>query len=231
VGPIYVTGHRNPDTDTVAAAIGYAELGRRLHPAEEYLPVRLGDCNAQTRWVIERSGAPEPEFLPHVMPRACDVMKTTFPITTDDEPIREAGLAMAHADLEVVPVVDDTGALTGVLTERALARRYVRETRHTSTLEEAPTRVTAVVSALGGELLTGEDRRLSGRVWVHSMDVESRSGISPGDVVVVGDRSEAQLRAIELGAALVVISNCPQLNNPCNGWNPTPIRLLVWDGA
>jgi len=207
VGPIYVTGHRNPDTDTVAAAIGYAELGRRLHPAEEYLPVRLGDCNAQTRWVIERSGAPEPEFLPHVMPRACDVMKTTFPITTDDEPIREAGLAKAHADLEVVPVVDDTGALTGVLTERALARRYVRETRHTSTLEEAPTRVTAVVSALGGELLTGEDRRLSGRVWVHSMDVESRSGISPGDVVVVGDRSEAQLRAIELGAALVVISN------------------------
>jgi len=134
-------------------------------------------------------------------------MKTPFPIPTDDEPIREAGLAMAHADLEVVPVVDDTGALTGVLTERALARRYVRETRHTSTLEEAPTRVTAVVSALGGELLTGEDRRLSGRVWVHSMDVESRSGISPGDVVVVGDRSEAQLRAIELGAALVVISN------------------------
>jgi manganese-dependent inorganic pyrophosphatase len=207
VGPIYVTGHRNPDTDTVAAAIGYAELGRRLHPGEEYVPVRLGECNAQTRWVIERSGAPEPEFLPHVMPRACDVMKTTFPITTDDEPIREAGLAMAHADLEVVPVVDDAGALTGVLTERALARRYIRETRHTSTLEEAPTRVSAVLSALGGELLTGEDSRLSGRVWVHSMDVESRSGISPGDVVVVGDRSEAQRLAIELGAALVVISN------------------------
>jgi manganese-dependent inorganic pyrophosphatase len=134
-------------------------------------------------------------------------MKTTFPITKHDEPIREAGLAMAHADLEVVPVVDETGALTGVLTERALARRYVRETRHTSTLEEAPTRVSAVLSALGGELLTGEDRQLSGRVWVHSMDVESPSGISAGDVVVVGDRSEAQRLAIELGAALVVISN------------------------
>ena len=69
MGPIYVTGHRNPDTDTVAAAIGYAELKRRLDPGVEYLPVRLGDCNAQTRWVIERSGAPEPEFLPHVLPR------------------------------------------------------------------------------------------------------------------------------------------------------------------
>ena len=207
MGPIYVTGHRNPDTDTVAAAIGYAELKRRLDPGEEYLPVRLGDCNAQTRWVIERSGAPEPEFLPHVLPRVCDVMKTTFPITSHDEPIRDAGLAMAHADLEVVPIVDGAGALTGVLTERALARRYVRETRRTSTLEEAPTRVSAVVTALQGELLTGEDRKLSGRVWVHSMDVESPSGISEGDVVVVGDRSEAQQLAIELGAALVVISN------------------------
>ena len=58
MAPIYVTGHRNPDTDSIASAIGYAELKRRLDPDNEYVPVRLGDCNAQTRWLLERSGAP-----------------------------------------------------------------------------------------------------------------------------------------------------------------------------
>jgi manganese-dependent inorganic pyrophosphatase len=204
---IYVTGHRNPDTDSIASAIGYAELKGRLDPDNDYVPVRLGDINAQTRWVLEHSGAPEPELLEHVMLRACDVMQTSFPITGQDEPIREAGLAMAATDLELVPIVDDHGALTGVLTERALARRYIRESRRTSTLQEAPTYVHAVVAVLEGELVTGEDRQLSGRVWVHSMDVATPSGISAGDVAVIGNRSDAQRLAIELGAALIVTSN------------------------
>ena len=205
--PIYITGHRNPDTDSIASAIGYAELKRRLDLDNDYVPVRLGDVNAQTRWVLERSGAPEPELLPHVMLRACDVMQTSFPVTGQDEPIREAGLAMAATDLELVPIVDQDGALTGVLTERALARRYIRESRRTSTLQEAPTYVHAVVEVLEGRLVAGEDRQLSGRVWVHSMDVKTPSGISEGDVAVVGNRSDAQRLAIDLGAALVVTSN------------------------
>jgi manganese-dependent inorganic pyrophosphatase len=204
---IYVSGHRNPDTDSIASAIGYAELRNRLDPENEYVPVRLGDCNAQTTWLLERSDAAEPTFLPHIMPRARDVMRARFPISGQDDPIREAGLAMTKADLELVPIVDHSGALSGVLTERALARRYIRETRRTSTLEEAPTYISAIVAVLEGELVVGEDRQLSGRVWVHSTDAERKSGISDGDVVVVGNRTDAQLLAIELGAALLVISN------------------------
>jgi manganese-dependent inorganic pyrophosphatase len=207
VPPIYVTGHRNPDTDSIAAAIGYAELKRRLDPRNEYVPVRLGECNAQTRWVLERSEAPEPDFLPHVLLRASDVMRTSFPSTDQDEPIREAGLAMARADLELVPIVDADGTLTGVVTERALARRYIRETRQASTLEDAPTYVQAVAEVLEGELVCGEDRQLAGRVWVQSMDPTTASGISEGDVVVVGNREDAQRLAINLGAALLVLSN------------------------
>ena len=204
---IYVTGHRNPDTDSIAAAIGYAELKRRVDRTNEYVPVRLGELNAQTRWVLDRSGAKEPEFLPHVMLRASDVMQTSFPTTGEDEAIREAGLAMARANLELVPIIDAGGALTGVVTERALARRYIRESRQTSSLEDAPTSVRAVVDVLEGRLVAGDDKWLAGRVWVHAMDVASPSGISDGDVVVVGNRTDAQRLAIELGAALVVTSN------------------------
>jgi manganese-dependent inorganic pyrophosphatase len=207
VATIYVTGHRNPDTDSIASSIGYAELRRRLDPNNEYVPVRLGDTNPQTNWLLERSGAPEPRFLAHVLMRACDVMHTDFPVIGQDEPIRQAGIALSRAELELVPVVDDTGALTGVVTERALARRYVRESRHTSTLQDAPTYVHAIVDVLDGELLTGEDELLEGRVWVHAMDVGTPSGIRDGDVVVVGNREDSQRLAISLGAALLVLSN------------------------
>jgi manganese-dependent inorganic pyrophosphatase len=204
---IYVTGHRNPDTDSIASAIGYAELKRRLDTANEYRPVRLGDLGAQTRWVLERSGAPQPDLLTHVMLRASDVMQTEFPVTGQDEPIRDAGLAMARASLGLVSIVDGDGALVGVVDERALARRYIRESRQTSTLRDAPTLVSAIVDVLEGTLVTGEDKRLAGRVWVHAMDVRAPSGISEGDVVVIGNRSDAQRLAIELGAALLVTSN------------------------
>jgi manganese-dependent inorganic pyrophosphatase len=203
---IYVTGHRNPDADSIASAIGYAELKGRLDTRNTYVAVRLGECNAQTRWLLERSATKQPQFLPHVMVRACDVMQSNFPVATLQAPIREAGLEMARAGLEIVPVVDDDGALAGVLTERALARRFIRETREASTLQDAPTRVSAIVDVLGGKLITGDDEPLTGRVWVHSMD-PTRSGASHGDVVVVGNRSNAQHLAIERGAQLLVLSN------------------------
>jgi len=204
--PIYVTGHRNPDADSIASAIGYAELKGRLDTRNDYTAVRLGACNAQTRWLLERSGVPQPQFLPHIMIRAYDVMQRNFPIASESAPVREAGLAMARAGLELVPVVDADGALAGVVTERSLAHRYIRETRDTSTLQDAPTQVGAIVDVLDGKLLIGEDIALSGRVWVQAMDL-TRTGISEGDVVVVGNRTDAQRMAIEKGAKLIVLSN------------------------
>src|SRR5215218_4713079 len=117
---VYVTGHRNPDTDSIAAAIGYAELKRRVDTSNEYVPARLGDLNEQTSWVLERSGADEPVFLPHIMLRVRDVMRHEFPVADCDAPVREVGLTMANEGLELVPIVEDDGALAGVLTERAL---------------------------------------------------------------------------------------------------------------
>jgi manganese-dependent inorganic pyrophosphatase len=204
---IYVSGHRSPDTDSIASAIGYAELKRRLDPHNDYVPVRLGDVNVQTRWVLEHSGVPEPEFLPHAMLRVCDVMREGFPVARQEQPVRAVGLAMAGENLDLMPIVDREGALVGVVTERALARRYIRESREVSSLVDAPTAVSAVVDVLEGELVCGEQREIAGRVWAQSMDVRSPSRIAAGDVVVAGDRPEAQRLAIERGAALLVTSN------------------------
>jgi manganese-dependent inorganic pyrophosphatase len=203
---IYVTGHRNPDTDSVASAIGYAELMRRVDPRNEYVPVRLGDVNTQTRWVLERAGVPEPELLPHVMLRVQDVMRSDFPLAEHTEPVRVVGRMMAREDLDLVPIVRD-GVLAGVMTERALARRYIRESREASQLD-APTKVSAIVSVLEGELISGADGEVSGEVWVMAMDIRSLpSEIGPGDVAVVGNRPDAHRAALELGVGLLVTTN------------------------
>jgi manganese-dependent inorganic pyrophosphatase len=207
VSVIYVTGHRNPDTDSIAAAIGYAELKGRLDPSTHYVPVRLGELNAQTRWALEQSGATQPDYLPHVYLRVRDVMRTEFRTAGVNEPVRAVGLAMAGGHLDLMPIVDEHGALAGVVTERALARRYIRESREVSSLVDTPTSVSAVVSVLEGRQVAGEDRSVAGRVWAHSMDPATQSRISEGDVVVVGDRVDAQRLAIAKGAALLITSN------------------------
>ena len=203
---IYVTGHRNPDADSIASAIGYAELKNRLDRRNTYVPVRLGEPNPQTAWLLEQSGAPAPEFLPHVLLRVCDVMRETFPVARHNEPVREVGLTMAREELDLVPIVDN-GELVGVITERALARRYIRESREASRLDAA-TAVGAIVKALEGKLIAGDpDREIAGRVWVQAMDVSSPSRVAPGDVVVAGDRPDVQRLALERGAALLITSN------------------------
>src|SRR4051795_3363093 len=206
---VYVTGHRNPDTDSIASAIGYAELKRRLDPRNEYVAARLGDLNAQTRWVLEKSGAPEPELLPHVLLRVRDVMLDGFPTVSHREPIRQVGLRMSREDLELMPIVDDDGALAGVMTERTLARRYIRESREVTSLADAAASVQAIVAQLDGELISGDPtRELAGRVWVLAMDVGSLpDDIGDDDVIVVGNREDAQRRAIDLGVALMITSN------------------------
>jgi manganese-dependent inorganic pyrophosphatase len=204
----YVTGHRNPDTDSIAAAIGYAELRARLDPDTTYLPVRLGELNAQTRWVLERAQAAEPDLLPHIMLRVRDVMQQDFYAAGVDDAVREVGLTMAADKLDVVPIVDHDGKLVGVMTERALARRYIRESREASSLVDTPTRISAIASAVSGEQVVGEDVTVAGRVWVFAMATDfPESGIGEGDVVVIGNREDAQRRMIERGVALMLVSN------------------------
>ena len=206
---VYVTGHRNPDLDSIASAIGYAELRGRLDHESEYVPVRLGRENAQTRWALERSGARRPELMEHVFLRVRDVMRERFPIAAAGDPLREVGRLMAREELELVPIAGSQGELVGVMTERALARRYIRESRRSHTLADSPTALAAIVGVLDGELLVGEaSATVAGRVWVHSIDASrSDSRISQGDIVVVGNRRDAQRQSLALGAALLVASN------------------------
>lgn len=202
---IYVTGHRNPDTDSIAAAVGYAELKQRLDPGNRYVPVRLGAINAQSAWALEQAGAREPEFLEHIMLRALDVMRRDFPCASHLAPLRDVGLAMARAETDVVPIVDGDGRLCGVVTERDLARRYIRESSEPSSFASRPVSVDSVAEVLGGELLLRPQRTANGRLWAVTTDTASMGRtMGPNDIVVLGARPDAQRRAVEIGVAILV---------------------------
>ena len=206
---VYVTGHKNPDTDTIASAIGYAEYKNLVDPENNYEAVRLGEANAQTAWALEKSGAQEPRRIRHIMLRVKDVMSDDVAVANKNDPLRNVGLAMARWNISQLPVVEDDGTLTGIITERNLARMYVRESRGASSFADSPVSVGAMVEVLEGELLVGEkESEFSGQLWVISMSVESMGkSMNPGDVVVIGDRPKGQRRAIELGAGVVIVSN------------------------
>ena len=204
---VYVTGHRNPDTDTIASAIGYAELKSKLNPQDVYAPARLGEVNAQTRWALKKSGAREPKLLKHIKLRVKDVMKDVV-TTHRNDPLRNVGLMMAKRNIGQVPIVDDRGVLVGIVTEKDLARMYIRESREASSFAGTPVSTRSMVEVLEGELLAGEDKEASGKLWVIAMSAHSMGQqIKPGDIVIIGDRPEGQRRAIELGAGVLVVSN------------------------
>jgi manganese-dependent inorganic pyrophosphatase len=206
---VYVTGHKNPDTDTIASAIGYAEYKNLVDPENHYEAVRLGDVNAQTAWALEKSEAEAPRRIRHIMLRVKDVMASDVAVARKNDPLRSVGLTMARRNISQLPIVEDDGTLTGIITERNLARMYVRESRGASTFANSPVSVGAMVEVLEGELLVGKkESESSGQLWVISMSVDSMGkSMNPGDVVVIGDRPKGQRRAIELGAGVVVVSN------------------------
>jgi len=188
VARIYVTGHRNPDLDSVGSAIAYAELLDRTDEANDYVPARLGEVNAQTAWALERAGAEAPELVRHVKLRVRDVMVPCDETAAEEDPVRGAGLAMAEHGLDVVPVLDGDGAVAGVLSEGALARRYIRESRDASDFSARPVQLEAVCDVLDGEILVTGDGDVSGRLWVLAMEAQALKAIvREGDIAVAGD--------------------------------------------
>jgi manganese-dependent inorganic pyrophosphatase len=208
VATVYVTGHRNPDLDSIGSAIGYAELKNALGDGDEYVPARLGEVNPQTAWALERAGAAEPSLLPHIKLRVCDVMGPCVVTAGCEDPVRGVGLAMAEQDLDVVPVVASDGTLAGVLTERVLARLYVRDSRGPSDFGERAVPLESIRELLDGEILVPADHQVSGRLYVVSMAAEDMGEIvGAGDIAVVGNLPELQRQAVALGADLLVLSN------------------------
>ncbi|WP_080802973.1 putative manganese-dependent inorganic diphosphatase [Arabiibacter massiliensis] len=151
--PIIVVGHKNPDNDSISAAVGYAYLKNRLaereaedgKPSCVYVPARLGPLPPESAWVLGESGIPAPEVIAHVHARVMDVM-TPDPISIGhDATLLEAGRLLRQHNVRALVVTNDDGTYRGLITTRMIAERYIAAT---DALEEGGANEMAVAGDL-----------------------------------------------------------------------------------
>src|SRR5450631_2799455 len=121
---IFVIGHRNPDTDSVASAIAYAALKRQLGH-KNVIAAAAGELNPQTSYIIERLGIEPPLYLADVHPKVRDIIKFKPVTASADMPLRDA-LQLFHTHtIRVLPVVDAAGMPIGLVSLLKLSEKYL----------------------------------------------------------------------------------------------------------
>jgi manganese-dependent inorganic pyrophosphatase len=202
--PIYVVGHKNPDTDSICAAIAYAELLRAQGQAA--VPVRQGELWPQTRWLLQRFAVPEPSLLRDVKTRVGDLMTAPALTARPETPLLEVGQLMRERSIRALPVVDEGERLVGLVAVEDFAT-ILLEGLDPQLLDKVPLELGNIVRVLGGTVLVAGNRPLRDKVLVGAMRVASmQSRLEPGALIVLGDREEAQQAAIAGGVGAIIVT-------------------------
>jgi len=203
--PIYVIGHKNSDLDSVASAYAYARL-LQLQGEEEAIPARNGELKPEVRFVLERYQVDPPEAIDDVHLQVRDVMRRGVICAYLDQPLLEAGQLLQEHNRRSMPVVDAENKVHGILATEDFAKLFFNDLDPRS-VNRIPLKRDNLVRALRGRVLVEGRRALGNRVLVGAMQAETMVDyIEPGCLVVLGDREDAQLKAIESGAAALVIT-------------------------
>jgi manganese-dependent inorganic pyrophosphatase len=203
--PIYVIGHKNSDLDSVASAYAYARL-LQLQGEEHAIPARNGELKPEVRFALERYQVEPPEALDDVYLQVRDVMRRGVISANLDQPILEAGQLLQEHNRRSMPVVDTENRVHGIIATEDFAKLFFNDL-DPQAVNRIPLNQGNLVRALKGRVLVEGRRKLGNRVIVGAMQAETMIDyIEPGCLVVLGDREDAQITAIERGAAALVIT-------------------------
>src|SRR6266487_1196224 len=203
--PIYIIGHKSSDLDSVASAYAYARL-LQLQGENQAVAARNGELKPEIRFVLERYQVEPPEVLDDVYLQVRDVMRRGITCAYIDQPLLEAGQLLQEHNRRSMPVIDADNKVHGVIAVEDLAKLFFNDLDPRS-VNRVQLHRDNIVSVLKGRVLVEGQRKLGNRVLVGAMQAESMADyIEPGCLVVLGDREDAQLTAIEHGAAALVIT-------------------------
>ncbi len=203
---VMVIGHRNPDTDSICSAIAYANL-KNKSDGPFYEACRAGELNQETAYVLKRFGAKPPRRCLNVSPQVQDIEMRQVPGVRGNATMRRVWETMRDTRANSQPIVDENGYLKGLITLGDLAVANM-DSLDARALSNAKTPVKNVVDVLGGTVLAGDDSGYFERgkivVGASSPDVLENT-MEAGDIVLLANRYETQLCAIEMGASCVVV--------------------------
>ncbi len=203
--PIYVIGHKNSDLDSVASAYAYARL-LQLQGEEEAIAARNGELKPEVSFVLERFQVEPPEAIDDVYLQVRDVMRRGVICAYLDQPLLEAGQLLQEHDRRSMPVVDSENKVHGIIATEDFAKLFFNDLDPRS-VNRVPLKRDNLVRVLRGRVLVEGRRTLGNRVLVGAMQAETMADyVEPGCLVVLGDREDAQIKAIESGAAALVVT-------------------------
>lgn len=207
---VYVVGHKNPDTDSICSAIAYAALKTKITDIP-HEPRRAGQINEETQYVLERFGVKAPRLLSDLREQIKDVELKEVEGLKSSISIRTAWEKMQESNIHTLPVTRD-GKLEGLITIGDIAKTYM-EVYDSTILSKARTQYRNIARAVDGEVLTGNEHSylLKGKVVIAaSSRILMSDFINKDDLVIMGDRKDAQQCAVDVDAScMVVCQNAP----------------------
>ncbi|HWI55298.1 MAG TPA: putative manganese-dependent inorganic diphosphatase [Desulfobacteria bacterium] len=200
--PIYIVGHKNPDTDSICAAVAYANLKSEL--GYMVIPCRAGEMNRETSFVLDYFGIEQPPHLTDLHCRVKDLLSGENILIRSEISVLEAWKLMRSNGIKTLPVVDKNDHLLGLVTAGDLAEKYLTDLGDLN-LSEIRVNVHNVLKTLGGTLLNGSpETQLNGKLIVWSGVLEGQG--NPGCIALVGEEWDEQEDVIKSGAACMVLT-------------------------
>nr|WP_320132035.1 putative manganese-dependent inorganic diphosphatase [uncultured Holophaga sp.] len=203
---VFVTGHKNPDTDSICAAIAYAELKRKQ--GVQAVPCRLGDISRETAFVLDHFGVPAPELLQTVKTQVSDLDMDPANAVSLGISVKSAWRVMRQQNVKTLPVVDDGQKLLGLLTVSDITTKYM-DAIDNNPIAASCTPLANVVETLSAQLIRGNGKEFdpTGKIVIAATHAdEMEPFMEPGDIVIAGNRHDNQLKAIEGGANCLILT-------------------------
>ena len=205
---VYVSGHRNPDTDSICSAIAYSYL---LNATNKYnaVPVRLGEINRETEYVLKRFGVEHPVLLKTVKQKVEDLNYDKVTVFSKDLTLKTAWFLLKQQNLKSAPILDEHGQLLGLLSTSNIIEGYMDQW-DSEVLKKAKTPVENVIDTLEANVIYLNEalKVINGDIHIAAMSGnEAKKRIHENDVVIVGgDRSDDLEELISVKPSLIVLT-------------------------
>lgn len=203
---VWVTGHKNPDTDSICAAISYAYLKNQLGD-KEYIPKRAGAISAETQYVLDYFKVEEPELITDAGAQIKDItLRKTMGVSSQIS-LKRAWELMKKLDVVTLPVTNRLDKLEGIIVTKDIATSYM-DVYDNRVLSKARTQYKNIAETLDGKIIAGNEHAyfVRGKVVIGASNPEYMSEyVEADDLVILGAKKEAQIHAIEANASCIII--------------------------
>lgn len=203
---VLVLGHRNPDTDSICSAIAYAELKNTLGEGR-YAAARAGQISNETKFVLDKFNIEEPEYISYVGAQVKDMDISFYDGVDSSMTLQEAYRIMHENKIVSLCITDDEGFLKGLVTMGDIANSTM-DVYDNRIISKARTSFESIAKTIDGQIVTGDRNKIfdSGKVLIGAANPDLMGEfVEKGDVVILGNRYDSQICAIELNVSALIV--------------------------